>query len=272
MNLRPLDTLIRLISAVSISLAASIAGAQGISIVGYGDSLTGPASDRWCAQVAPPNECDPSYAQPGTTIAYRWRRINDDVLFDWLPANATHASLAFGANDVRVGGLDWDTDFLAPLTRSVEALISIDVEPVLVIPTNQYMVVPQESAVPCVPHPTVNNTIATELRPRVEALAASYDPPLIVVDLNAAYASIPAAALCTPSSPSNFFVDHVHQSPSGYSLMKALIVAEIEAAPPRPSSQPPWPVQTHPVPITVAPALLLTGAWVANRFLRRPTP
>jgi len=272
MNLRRLDTSICLISAAWILLSTNMAGAQTISIVGYGDSLTGPAIDRWCAQVAPPNECDASYAQPGTTIAHRWQRIHDDAQYGWLPANATHASLAFGANDVRVGEIDWDLDFLKPLTTSVDALLAIDIEPVLVIPTNQYMAVPGESALPCVPHATINNTIATELRPRVEALAASYDPPLIVVDLNAAYASIPAGTLCTPSSTSNLFIDHVHQSSAGYLLMKALIVAEIEAAPIRPSSQPPWPVQTHPVPITIAPALLITGVWVASRLLRRPTP
>ena len=137
------------------------------------------------------------------------------------------------------------------------------------IPTQQFLAVPSESTTACVPNTVINNRIESEIRPRVEALSAAYDPPLIVVDLKAAYDSLPAATLCTPGSPANYFVDHVHQSAAGYAYMAGLIVAEIEAAPPRPVEEPELPIQTHPVPIAIAPPLLVSAVWLGSRMLRR---
>ncbi len=243
-----------LVSMLLVSSALS-ARAGELVIAGYGDSLTGTTSSKWCGKVEAPDSCDPSHANPGERTLPGSARLQADLSAgNVIDPATTHVTLAWGANDIRQiqTGNDavWLSDFEQPLRDAADAVRAAGLEPVLVITLDQY----KTAGPACVPEPVTAARIDAQVAPRIQDIADDYDPPLVVVDLNAAYDSLSEATKCPGNYLDGLYSDHVHQTDAGYLFMRDVFLEAI-AVPQLPG-----------VPPGLVIALLgILGAWSAAR-------
>jgi len=246
--------------SIILTVLALPALAADLTIAGYGDSLTGSDPSKWCGHVQAPNSCDWTHAVPGEPTEDGSARLIADLAAGSINPETTHVTLAWGANDIRGGGFDWDTSFEQPLRAAVTAVLAAGFEPVLVVTLDQYQTSPGQSTDECDPYPLLQQKLDAEFSPRVYAIADDYDPNLIVVDLNSAYDAVPESIKCPGAWNAGFYRDHVHQTDAGYQFMADEIVAAIAAAADMPVPS------IGPVPAVVFSCLLASvGLWRLRR-------
>jgi len=251
----------RSLVVASFVLCGKLASASGFEIAGYGDSLTGESDLKWCGHVQAPHSCDWTYAVPGEQAAVGAARLIEDLQAGLVDPSTTHVTLAWGANDIRQGGLDWEAEFQQPLRDAATAVRAAGFEPVLVVTLDQYQTSPGQSPDECDPYPELEARLESELSPRIYELAGEFDPPILVADLNAAYDEVPDSVKCPGAWNVGYYRDHVHQTDAGYQFMADAIIGAMEA-----QTAPVVPAM-HPMTLYVLLPGLLGGA--ALMVLRR---
>lgn len=222
---------------VAFITIAPPASAGNLVIAGYGDSLTGDTDIKWCGHVQSPDVCDWTLAVPGERTEDGAARLIADLEADAISPATTHITLAWGANDIRRGGFDWDVSFEQPLRDAVSAILAGGFEPVLVVTLDQFQTSPGQSPDECDPDLILQARLDTEFSPRIYEIANDYVPPLIVVDLNRAYDAIPESSKCPGEWGTGYYRDHVHQMNVGYQFIADSVVASIQTR--LDSSEPP---------------------------------
>ena len=210
--------------------------AGGFVIAAYGDSLSGPYPNKWCGHVQPPDSCDWTYGAPGERTEVGSARLIADLAAGWIDPETTHITLAWGANDIRRGGFDWEGSFEQPLRAAVTAVLDAGFEPVLVVTLDQYQTSPGQSLDECDTYPLLQQKLDSEFSPRIYSIANDYEPELIVVDLNSAYDALPESTKCPGVWNDGFYRDHVHQTDEGYQFMADEFVDAIAVAAPEPGA------------------------------------
>jgi len=213
-----------LILMVAIAAPAS---ADDLVIAGYGDSLTGANDSKWCGHVEAPHSCDWTHAVPGERTEDGTARLIADLQAATIASETTHITLAWGANDVRRGGFDWEASFSQPLRAAATAARAAGFEPVLIVTLDQYETSPGQNVDECVPFLLFQQKIDAEFSPRIYGLAEEFEPELIVVDLNEAYDALPESVKCPGAWNAGYYRDHVHQTDAGYQFMADEMVAAI---------------------------------------------
>ena len=210
-------------------VSAYSAEADRLVIAGFGGSLTGSDASTWCGHVQLPDSCDWTHAIPGEGTEDGSARLIADLAVGSIALETTHVTLAWGANDIRRGGFDWDGSFEQPLRAAATAVRAAGFEPVLVVTLDQYQTSPGESTTECNPSPLLQERLDSEFSPRIYSIAHDYEPSLIVVDLNAAYDAVPESTKCPGAWNEGYYKDHVHQTDAGYQFMADEMVAAIRA-------------------------------------------